>query len=514
MTKTTRPKAFSYLRFSTPEQMQGDSRRRQTDLATLYAAKHGLDLDITSFQDLGVSAFRGANVRTGALSMFNRYVEDGTIPEGSYLLLESLDRLTRGDIVSAQGLLMQIIGAGITVVTLQPGNERVYSLESLDRNPTEIIIAIVELMRAHGESATKSSRLKEAWKAKRSVLASKPLTSIAPAWVAMRPDRSGFDLLEDRAQVVRNIFVRYLDGVGQQSIATALNEGGVPPFRDGSHWRRSYISKILANPAVVGTFTPHTENSRSGRTIRVPEEPVENYYPAVVDRDTFMAAQSMRSKTAGAAARPRTKGVRHLLAGLAKCPLCGSTMTRVTKGSKKKAGLPYLACVQAKAGVGCQYKTVKVADVEAALVSHIGIIAATAPSGLTDLDEQLEKAQNERDGIEDAQERLVEALSKGDAPAIRKRLDRLQVDLDEVAARITALTTEIVTKGSVFVAKGVEELELELSRDDLNIPKANAAMRRVLDGVTVDYRSGHLELEWKQGGFTPVLFAWPLGDGT
>ena len=54
-------KAYSYLRFSTPDQMRGDSFRRQAVLAREYAAKHGLQLDENlTFNDLGVSAFRGA----------------------------------------------------------------------------------------------------------------------------------------------------------------------------------------------------------------------------------------------------------------------------------------------------------------------------------------------------------------------------------------------------------------------------------------------------------------------
>ena len=39
-----RPRAYSYVRFSTPEQMRGDSFRRQTEAAERYAAAHGLDL--------------------------------------------------------------------------------------------------------------------------------------------------------------------------------------------------------------------------------------------------------------------------------------------------------------------------------------------------------------------------------------------------------------------------------------------------------------------------------------
>ena len=50
-----RPKAYSYLRFSTPEQMGGDSFRRQWDAAKRYAERRGLDLDLKlTFHDLGV----------------------------------------------------------------------------------------------------------------------------------------------------------------------------------------------------------------------------------------------------------------------------------------------------------------------------------------------------------------------------------------------------------------------------------------------------------------------------
>lgn len=65
-----RPKAYSYLRFSTPEQAAGDSRRRQTELAEKFAKAHDLALDDQlTFHDLGVSAFSGANL-AGQLGAF------------------------------------------------------------------------------------------------------------------------------------------------------------------------------------------------------------------------------------------------------------------------------------------------------------------------------------------------------------------------------------------------------------------------------------------------------------
>src|SRR5882757_9754650 len=88
--------AYSYLRFSTPEQAAGDSRRRQIAMAEKYAADHHLKLDLhLSFRDLGVSAYRGRNAKEGALRAFLDAIEHNLVPHGSYLLVESLDRLSR-----------------------------------------------------------------------------------------------------------------------------------------------------------------------------------------------------------------------------------------------------------------------------------------------------------------------------------------------------------------------------------------------------------------------------------
>jgi DNA invertase Pin-like site-specific DNA recombinase len=96
-------KAYSYLRFSTPDQQQGDSFRRHTKLAKVYATQHGLELDDQlTFQDLGISAFRSQNAKTRALRSFLEAVESGAIEPGSYLLVESLDRISRDSMIEAQ----------------------------------------------------------------------------------------------------------------------------------------------------------------------------------------------------------------------------------------------------------------------------------------------------------------------------------------------------------------------------------------------------------------------------
>ncbi len=156
-------KAYSYIRFSTPEQMKGDSLRRQLEKSQVYAAEHGLELDTTlNMRDLGVSAFRKANVEKGNLGAFIEAIEKGIVKPGSHLLIESLDRLSRAEVVDALRIFLNIIEHGIVIVTL--ADNRVYSKDSINKDSVELIISIAVMMRSHDESLTKSVRRQASWK--------------------------------------------------------------------------------------------------------------------------------------------------------------------------------------------------------------------------------------------------------------------------------------------------------------------------------------------------------------
>lgn len=279
--------AYSYLRFSTPEQAGGDSRRRQHELARAYAARHGLVLDAgLSFRDLGMSAFHGRNAREGALRAFLDAVELGLVPRGSHLLVESLDRLSRDRVLAAQSLFLRIVEAGVTIVTLI--DERSYSAESLNRSPMDLIVSLVCMMRANEESATKSARVRAAWVAKRAQLATKPATGRCPGW--LRLDRAAGRFVERgrEADVVRRIYAEAAAGLGQYAIARKLNAEAVPTFSRGDQrgraWGPKYVRSLLTSPAVRGTYIPCiTERNEQGRLLLRPQPPVEGYYPAVVD---------------------------------------------------------------------------------------------------------------------------------------------------------------------------------------------------------------------------------------
>ena len=123
-------------------------------------------------------------------------VEHGPVPANSHLLVESLDRLSRNRILEAQGLPLQIISAGVTIVTLI--DQRSYSTASLNANLTDLIVSLVYMMRANEESSTKSVRLKAAWTARRDAPGACYHGLQCPAWLTGRPDRSGYQVVPRR----------------------------------------------------------------------------------------------------------------------------------------------------------------------------------------------------------------------------------------------------------------------------------------------------------------------------
>ena len=61
------PVVISYLRFNSPEQRHGDSTRRQPEMSRQWAESRGLTID-ENLHDTGISAFRGAHSKSGALA--------------------------------------------------------------------------------------------------------------------------------------------------------------------------------------------------------------------------------------------------------------------------------------------------------------------------------------------------------------------------------------------------------------------------------------------------------------
>ncbi len=511
MRNPPRPKAYSYLRFSTPEQMKGDSLRRQKEAAAQYARRHGLDLDDNlTFRDLGVSAYHGRNAEAGRLGDFLEAVHEGFVPQGSYLLVENLDRISRQTARKALRVLEDIVDAGVIVVTLSDGRE--YTVESLNNDPTSLIMAILTFVRANEESAMKARRLRSAWEHKREQAGEKALTARGPAWLRLNDGRQ-FEVIEERAEIVRRIYALTLAGWGQHRIAETLNREGVPTFGRSKIWNRSYVKKVLESPAVIGTYIPHVIGHKEGKRTRSPLEPIPDYYPAVVDLEDYQSVEALRGDSKAPIMRGSSGELLNVLAGLARCPLCGSTMTRVNKGNGTKGGKPFLVCTRAKAGAGCTYKSIKLDRVESAIQRDAGTLAATAPSPSEEINAELESLDAQLGGIELESENVQNAIAEmGGSPALLSKLRWIEGEQQRLERLRDDLEKRWAAASGPLLRKKLRDFAAAFAGEPLDRSAANAILRQLFASVTVDYGAGLLRFAWKHGGESEMEFAWPEDD--
>jgi DNA invertase Pin-like site-specific DNA recombinase len=291
------PLVLSYLRFSHPSQALGDTVRRQLEKSDAWCQKKGWTID-DSIRDEGISAFRAKNAISGALSRLLKLIDLGRIPKGSYLLIENLDRLSRAEIIEAVELFLSIVRRGIVIVTLSDGFE--YSKANMDFQ--NLMYSIMMLSRSNEESKRKSELVGAAWRKKRSHDAKegKAITKKLPLWLKMVDGKIEAD--KERARLVKEIFKLSLKGWGRNRICKWLNKNHKPFGK--TFWSSTYVLNILRGKAVIGEYEPHrlVYDANGNKRREADGDPIEGYYPRVIDDNTFYAAQkalNTRRRTGG-----------------------------------------------------------------------------------------------------------------------------------------------------------------------------------------------------------------------
>ncbi|MBZ9979759.1 recombinase family protein [Mesorhizobium sp. BR-1-1-8] len=496
-----RPRAYSYVRWSTVVQGSGDSDRRQVKMAVDYAEKHGLDLvPEHMIRDEGLSGFTGKNVTEGALGQFIKAVEDQKIPKGSYLLVESFDRLSRQSVDTALMLFLKIIGHDIIIVTLSDQAEYRQPVDV-----TKLMMSIVYMHRAYDESAMKRLRGAATWKGKRLNIQRRKLTSLCPAWLTLSEDRASFAANPERVFVVRRVFDLSLGGQGAFAIARKLNKEAVPTFGRSAAWGTSSIKKLLKNRAVIGEYQP-CRKSRDARQ-RTPEgDPVLDYFPPIVPTDVFNANQATLERRRNKAGR-RGKAFSNLFSGLAVCGDCGSKMHFLNKGRK---GGKSLVCESSQKGVCERNQGWRYDHFERSFLSFVNevdfdsILDGGTISRIEIIEGELLQLQTERRAIETKRNKLLENFEDDEVSkdVVRTRMTIHNEALARNAADVGRLTTErndILDRRRATAGAQFAGFPAEISEDELYDLRAKVADQ--ISNVVLEIEM----LKW------PVLVQW--GDG-
>lgn len=478
----TQPKAFSYVRFSTPDQQRGDSYRRQRASAEKYCDFHGLELAASreyTFFDKGKSAFKGSHLNDeGQLKRFLNLVEDGSIPKGSYLLVESLDRLSREKVKDALPRFLDLLNRGIKVVTLIDGR-----VSDENYNELDLIISIVSMSRAHEESNTKSIRVSKAWENKKELARSmkKPLGAACPYWLALTDE--GYVPIPDRVMVIQEIFNLAVNGYGRVQIAKILNRDNVPAFGSAARnkdklWSFSSVGKILTNRSLLGEYQPTKLLNR----VRVNDGlPVQEFFPAVVTEELFYQAQSaIALRKVSNTTNPGKRF--NLFNGIGKCDLCGASLNQVNKGQPPK-GYTYLICANQRKGM-CKSQMLRIEKAELAFreilakVDSLSLVQSNQASLFRSLDVIKGEIQLRRSRLQEVSDLLDEMPSR----ALAESAHRLENEISELALQHSKVKDQVSAQSVVAKDEFFAQLDL-VSYEGRS--RANSLIKRL--GLIIRY---------------------------
>lgn len=388
---TRKPTAYAYSRFSTKQQALGDSERRQQTNAEAWAKEKGYDLVV--HQDAGISARHGANRTSGKLGDLLAHLQAGDFGSEPVLLIEAFDRMSREKVHIAQSVFNTILAAGATVITLH--NRKVY------KAPLSIEDLITSSLEMHGSndySEKLSLRVAASWESARQEAAKGVCIHrhTSPGW--LRQGKKGWELIPERVQLLRELFRRYSEGEGTQTLAVSLNQDGVRPWthkgQTSAGWHATSVKNVLRNRAVLGEWTPYRDLP-DGK--RVPAgEPILGYFPSVIEPQLFHTVQDLLLRVP-----KRGKPVRfhwNLTARLARSEIDGTAMWgQPASGDRKQV---YIKSRGSVMGFTTPAHFLRYDIVEERLLALLRAIDEEAF--------QLPKA-DERDGVADAQERVRQA---------------------------------------------------------------------------------------------------------
>ncbi len=482
-----RSKVYSYIRFSTPEQAKGHSLERQLSYAKKYAQEKGLTLDETlTLKDEGLSAYHQKHIKKGALGVFCKAIEDGYVAAGSVLIIENLDRLNRGKVRFAMPFLLNIVNSGIIVITASDGRE--YSESSLDENNYQLYESLSIMSRAYDESETKSKRVKaaivyqiEQWIKNGS---GKIIRNGAdPYWCKPREDKSGFDLVPERVEIIKHIIDLYQEGWGYNKIVTYLNEN-FKPFK-GEKWYVMYITTFIKNRTLIGErkFTVNNETYV-----------IKNYYQPIMTESEFYKLQKIIASRASTKSQRKypsiITGMKIGYCGMCGDVLCAQNYAFKEKNGKLSDGFRRIRCGSSAKGSSCKNtKSISIAPIERTILEYcadqmelssvLGDNDKTSElkARIASLHQQIEKTEL---AIKTGEQSIVDLLSQGEGVSVVTNIvEKFKVEHEQLQQQISKLEDELRYEGSSKAIDLVKEWQ-EIKTDVYNLDENARLMIRQL----------------------------------
>lgn len=339
---------------------------------------------------------------------------------------------------------------------------------------------------------------------------------------------------DEEAQIVREIFRKYLAGHTIYSISKSLNDRGIPRIKDMLIWQDETIRRMLRNELYVGTYWHNKvkqvvtgrnpDGSKKRKTVENPPEQWQAVdIPAIISKADFEAVKVMFEKNI---AMSKRRGKReYLLTGLIRCALCGYSWT----GNRGVYHCSTITNGRRRRGVTCLSKSIPAEELDDNVWTEVRILLL-APSGY--LLPALRKAYLGGDNADNqkivdslkanikereaADKRIVEAYKLGaftpeefaaQRKMIKQSIETSQKEIDNLAPKLISEEQFAAIEADIMSISA----KLFHNADSLSFEEKKRILKLVVKSVNVNPRNwGKLDLATITNGY--AIPSWSEGN--
>ena len=319
------------------------------------------------------------------------------------------------------------------------------------------------------------------------------------------PNKKGHLIIdEEAAQVVREVFTLFSQGMGKSAIARHLNEKGIPNpteykrlhglrykppvTKQSTLWRYFAVADMLVNEIYIGNMIQGKYGSisyKSKKNKPIPKEQwirVEGTHEPIIDMDLWNTVQEMIKQKA----KPFSNGEIGIFAKKVRCMHCGYVM-RSTKSHERR----YLKCATKNACKNaCIGSFISVSVLEEYVLSELKKLSANATASL--------RFHSSPTGIKTLYlDKVKGIITEDDFIQLSADLHKDKNTFEKMISELSAQITEIEMK-QTNTASNKEQLEQYLSLEHLTHDIVN----QLIDYINVGKRDPEtkeipIEINWK-----------------
>ena len=434
--RTTRLNVAAYCRVSTDQEEQENSYEAQISYYTEKIGKNNDWQMAGIFADQGITGTQ-AKKRPEFLKMI-RLCRQRKI---DMVLTKSLSRFARNT-VDILNYIRELKALGIAVIFEK---ENINTLET----DTEMMLTIMSCF-AQAESESISKNV--SWGIRQSFKNGNVPMQYARLLGYKKGDGGNAEIIPDEAEVVREIYRCYLDGMSMNLIADRLNAKGLTTKGSGSPYRKAVVQRILTNEKYTGdallqkTYVTDciTKKTRKNNG-ELPMYLVKNHHEPIISRSDFNRVQEEmpRRSAKRTIADKLTKtgqgkySAKYALSELLICGECGEHYRRVTWTAKGFKEIKWRCVSRIQYGKKKCHSSPTVD--EQAL--HRAIVSAI--NDLCTVKDDVAKAL--RESITE----VLDPNQNGSIQAAQQRIDELARNIDELIRLATVPETAVTAMADI-----------------------------------------------------------------